>query len=135
MTSWILLLGREYRSNFLLLLLERTYAESTDSTSSTCLIYWDRVRRQTEERKKTTRRRLFFLSAAWKRARSTDISTYLNVATGNACAGQSNEKPVPFVTRNPTSFTDGNCGLLLDAGSKNRTRDRDTERSCVKGKL
>lgn len=76
-----------------------------------------------------------FLSAAWKRARSTDISTYLNVATGNACAGQSNEKPVPFVTRNPTSFTDGNCGLLLDAGSKNRTRDRDTERSCVKGRL
>lgn len=76
-----------------------------------------------------------FLRAAWKRARSTDISTYLNVATGNACAGQSNEKPVPFVTRNPTSFTDGNCGLLLDAGSKNRTRDRDTERSCVKGKL
>lgn len=50
-------------------------------------------------------------------------STYLKVATGNACAGQSNENPVAFVTRNPTSFTDGNCGLLLDAGSKNRTRD------------
>lgn len=50
-------------------------------------------------------------------------STYLNVATGNACAGQSNENPVPLVARNPTSFTDGNCGLLLDAGSKNRTRD------------
>lgn len=48
--------------------------------------------------------------------------TYLNVATGNACAGQSNENPVAFVTRNPTSFTDGNWGLLLDAGSKNRTR-------------
>lgn len=69
-----------------------------------------------EEEAPPTSTRLFF--SEW-----TDISTYLNVATGNAWAGQSNEKPVPFVTRNPTSFTDGNCGLLLEAGSKNRTGD------------
>lgn len=51
------------------------------------------------------------------------VETYLNVATGNACAGQSNENPVAFATRNPTSFTDGNCGLLLEAGSKKTQRE------------
>lgn len=52
-----------------------------------------------------------------------NTSTYLYIATGNACAGHSNVKPVSFVTRSPTSFTDGNWGLVLDAGSKNRTLD------------
>lgn len=81
----------------------------------------------TREGGRKASRRDYFSPRRVEAARSTDISTYLNVATGNACAGQSNEKPVPFVTRNPTSFTDGNCGLLLEAGSKNRTRDGGTE--------
>lgn len=55
--------------------------------------------------------------------RSINTPTYLYMATGNAWAGHSNVKPVSFVTRSPTSFTDGNWGLVLDAGSKNRTLD------------
>lgn len=47
-------------------------------------------------------------------------TTYLNVATGYAWAGQSMVKLESLFTRTPISFTEGNLGFELEAGSEEK---------------